>query len=62
MLFPTVAFAVFFAIVLTVGWSLARRPVAWRLFMLAASWFFYGCWDYRLWYHEEPPQDVACSI
>ncbi len=47
MLFPTVAFAVFFAIVLTVGWSLARRPVAWRLFMLAASWFFYGWWDAR---------------
>ena len=47
MLFPTIAFAVFFAIVLTANWALARRPVAWRLFMLAASWFFYGWWDAR---------------
>ena len=47
MLFPTVAFAVFFAIVLSANWILARRPVAWRLFMLAASWFFYGWWDAR---------------
>ena len=47
MLFPTVAFAVFFAVVLTANWLLARRPVGWRLFMLAASWFFYGWWDAR---------------
>lgn len=47
MLFPTIAFAVFFAIVLTANWALVRRPVTWRLFMLGASWFFYGWWDVR---------------
>ncbi len=47
MLFPTFTFAVFFAVVLTVGWSLHRNGAAWKLFMLAASYFFYGFWDWR---------------
>lgn len=47
MLFPTVQFAVFFAVVLTAGWVLSRRPRAWKLFMLAASYMFYGAWDWR---------------
>jgi D-alanyl-lipoteichoic acid acyltransferase DltB (MBOAT superfamily) len=47
MLFPTFTFAVFFAVVLTVGWALHRKPPQWKLFMLAASYFFYGFWDWR---------------
>ena len=37
MLFPTLAFAIFFLIVFPLNWLLARRPLAWKLFMLAAS-------------------------
>ncbi|MCC6436867.1 MAG: MBOAT family protein [Acidimicrobiales bacterium] len=47
MLFPTFTFAVFFAVVLTVGWSLHRQQARWKLFMLGASYFFYGFWDWR---------------
>ncbi|HWG72712.1 MAG TPA: MBOAT family protein [Acidimicrobiales bacterium] len=43
MLFPTLSFAVFFVIVLPVSWLLLERRTWWRLFMVAASWFFYGC-------------------
>ena len=43
MLFPTVSFAVFFALVLPASWLLMSRRLWWRLFMVAASWFFYGC-------------------
>ena len=43
MLFPTVSFAVFFVIVLPVSWLIMERRTWWRLFMVAASWFFYGC-------------------
>jgi alginate O-acetyltransferase complex protein AlgI len=47
MLFPTVTFAVFFLIVLPASWSLMRHPFAWRWFILAASFVFYGWWDWR---------------
>lgn len=47
MLFPTITFAVFFAVVLSGNWLLMRRPRRWLWFMLGASWFFYGWWDYR---------------
>jgi D-alanyl-lipoteichoic acid acyltransferase DltB (MBOAT superfamily) len=43
VLFPTVSFAVFFAIVLTLSWLLMPHRTPWRLFITAASWFFYGC-------------------
>lgn len=42
LLFPTFTFAVFFAIVLTIGWLLHRHDDAWKLFMLGASYVFYG--------------------
>ena len=48
MLFPTVEFAVFFAVVFVVSWLLRPRPTAWKLFSLAASYFFYGWWDWGL--------------
>ena len=47
MLFPTFTFAAFFAVVLPVGWALRSRPTPWKLFMLAASYWFYAAWDAR---------------
>jgi hypothetical protein len=47
MLFPTVAFAIFFTVVLALNWLLMPRPVVWRLFIIGASWAFYGWWDAR---------------
>jgi D-alanyl-lipoteichoic acid acyltransferase DltB (MBOAT superfamily) len=47
MLFPTVDFAVFFTVVLGLSWLLRGRYVLWRLFVIAASWTFYGWWDAR---------------
>ncbi|HEY3810844.1 MAG TPA: MBOAT family protein [Acidimicrobiales bacterium] len=43
MLFPTVSFAVFFAVVLPASWLLMPHRTWWKLFLIAASWFFYGC-------------------
>jgi D-alanyl-lipoteichoic acid acyltransferase DltB (MBOAT superfamily) len=47
MLFPTIQFAVFFVVVLTANWLLMPHPRRWKLFMLAASYVFYGAWDWR---------------
>ena len=42
MLFPTLTFHIFFLLVFGVNWAL-RRSVDWRLiFLLVASWIFYG--------------------
>jgi alginate O-acetyltransferase complex protein AlgI len=45
VLFPTVTFAIFFSIVLPVSWLLMPRGTRWRLFIIAASYFFYGYWN-----------------
>lgn len=47
MLFPTIDFAIFFAVVFCVGWALARRPAYWKVAMIVASYVFYGWWDWR---------------
>jgi D-alanyl-lipoteichoic acid acyltransferase DltB (MBOAT superfamily) len=47
MLFPTVAFAIFFALVYPVNWLLAGRRRTWQWVMLLASYVFYGYWDWR---------------
>lgn len=47
MLFPTFTFAVFFVIVLCVGWLLHSRPALWKLFMVGASYVFYAWWNPR---------------
>ena len=47
MLFPTLAFAVFFLFVYLVSWSLDRENGRRKLFLLLASWFFYAQWDWR---------------
>ena len=38
MVFPTVTFAIFFAIVFPVSWALMERRDAWKAFILAASY------------------------
>ena len=45
MLFNSFDFLVFFAVVFAVQAMLPHRPR--NLFLLAASYFFYGCWDSR---------------
>jgi len=47
MLFPTFTFAVFFLFVFCAAWELNRKRTAWKLFMLAASYLFYGWWNWR---------------
>ncbi|MBC6981788.1 MBOAT family protein [Caulobacter sp. 17J80-11] len=47
MLFPTMAFALFFLVVYAVSWSLERENERRKAFLIAASWFFYGAWDWR---------------
>jgi D-alanyl-lipoteichoic acid acyltransferase DltB (MBOAT superfamily) len=48
MLFPTVTFAIFFMIVLPASWLLMpTRRIGWKLFMLAASYYFYAYWNPR---------------
>lgn len=50
MLFPTVDFAVFFMVVFTGSWVLRPYPKAWRWFILASSFVFYGWWDWNFLY------------
>ncbi|MDP9073174.1 MAG: MBOAT family protein, partial [Actinomycetota bacterium] len=47
MLFPTLSFAAFFVVVLTISWLLMPHRLAWGAFMVGASWFFYGSADWR---------------
>src|ERR1700739_207429 len=46
MLFPTVEYALFFLVVLTIAWSLYRLPPVHKGFLLLASYAFYGFWDW----------------
>src|SRR5579884_732517 len=45
MIFPTLQFAAFFAIVLPLSWALMPRPRLWKPFMIAASYVFYASAD-----------------
>ena len=47
MLFPTITYAVFFTIVLAVSWAMLGHARARKVFLLAASYVFYGWWDER---------------
>lgn len=47
MLFPTVEFALFFAVVLPLNWLLMSKPAAWRIFMIVASFAFYSVWNWK---------------
>lgn len=45
MSFVQIEFFAFFVIVLILNWFLKRWPLAWRLFLLFSSYFFYSLWD-----------------
>ncbi len=49
MLFPTLAFLIFFLVVYALVWSpWVMRDNEWRkIILLVASWVFYGWWDFR---------------
>src|ERR1035438_5490098 len=47
MLFPTVEFGLFFISVLLVAWSLHRLNGPHKLFLLLASYLFYGFWNWK---------------
>ena len=47
MLFPTLNFGLFFLVVFFGSWSLYRKPELRKFFLLLASYFFYGFWDWR---------------
>ena len=47
MLFPTLTFGLFFLVVYAVGWALKASNEWRKIFLLVASWFFYGAWDWR---------------
>ncbi|MEC9368388.1 MAG: MBOAT family protein, partial [Pseudomonadota bacterium] len=47
MLFPTLDFALFFLIVFGISWELRDREETRKVFLLGASYFFYGYWDWR---------------
>jgi len=46
MLFPTVEFGLFFTSVLLIAWSLHRFNGPHKLFLLLASYIFYGYWNW----------------
>lgn len=47
MLFPTLDFALFFLVVFAVAWELRGRRELRKVFLLGASYVFYGYWDWR---------------
>ena len=47
MLFPTIEFWIFFAIVFVAFWALVGRPHFWKALLLVASYVFYAWWDAR---------------
>jgi len=48
VLFPTITFALFFLVVYALNWVLMPRLRLWKWFIIAASYVFYGWWDWRL--------------
>ncbi len=47
MLFPTVDFGIFFLIVLAIAWLLSSQLTLHKVFLLTASYIFYGFWDWH---------------
>jgi len=62
MLFNTLQFAYFFAALFPIYWLLPHRPR--NLLLLAASYYFYSCWDRRfLWLlFLSTAMDYACGL
>jgi alginate O-acetyltransferase complex protein AlgI len=47
MLFPTIEFGLFFAMVFPIAWGLRTYAAARKWFLVVASYTFYGFWDWR---------------
>jgi D-alanyl-lipoteichoic acid acyltransferase DltB (MBOAT superfamily) len=47
MLFNSISFAIFLPIIFIIYWLLNKNVKAQNVFLLAASYFFYGWWDWR---------------
>ena len=47
MLFPTLAFALFFSIVLVLHWTLPERGLLRKFALFAANFFFYAWWSWK---------------
>lgn len=47
MLFPTIDFAIFFAVAFTVNWLLNPYSGPWKLAMIGLSYYFYAWWDWH---------------
>src|ERR1700751_4736487 len=48
MLFNSLSFAIFFPIVFILYWFVFNKTLKFQnILLLAASYFFYACWDYR---------------
>jgi D-alanyl-lipoteichoic acid acyltransferase DltB (MBOAT superfamily) len=47
VLFPTIRFAIFYCLVLPLSWLTMPRHGRWKVLILAASFVFYGAWDWR---------------
>ena len=45
MLFPTIEFAIFFAVVFPLTWALNEHNTAKKWLLAAASYFFYAFWN-----------------
>ena len=47
MIFPTATFTIFFLIVLPLSWLAMADMRRWRVFIIVASYVFYGWWDWH---------------
>ena len=47
MLFPTIEFGIFFALVFPLAWGLRSRRAMRKWFLVVMSYVFYGFWDWR---------------
>ncbi len=47
MLFPTLGFGIFFLVIFAAAWELRAWPETRKAFLIAVSYVFYGCWDWR---------------
>ena len=64
MLFPTVTFAAFFLVVFTLSWLLMPAFRLWKLFMIAASYVFYGVssWTFSLLIVASTVVNQLCAV
>ena len=47
MLFPTVEFAIYFPVVLAISWALMPHLQWWKIFIVGASYLFYGTANWK---------------